>query len=151
MAGPGAEVTEFYERYIAAFNAGDRAAFGACFHPPVTIVHSPRYDERRAGRALAVVDDAEALLAPLPPHWKRSEITELTTVGDAVPFAASEGIAEGLVERDDRRVVIVATATRFDTDDRAYQRIQALYVLTREEGRLGIKVLAELARADLAS
>ena len=44
---------------------------------------------------------------------------------------------------------IIATVTRWDRDDRPYQQVQAMYLLTREDGKLGIKVLVELGVADL--
>ena len=39
--------------------------------------------------------------------------------------------------------------TRWDHDDRPYQQIGAMYLLTRENGELGIKVLVELGVAEL--
>jgi hypothetical protein len=71
----------------------------------------------------------------------------MTPLGDLAGFAP----LDGLIERDERRLGIVATATRWNKDGQPYQQINALYVLTREGGQLGIKVLVELAVADLPS
>lgn len=139
------ELVEFYRRYIEAFNARDEAAFASFFHLPVSVVHAPRYDERRAGRPLAMVTEPGLLLGQVPAHWARSTVEKMTPLVDVAGFVPREG----LVERDARRPGILATATRWDTEGRPYQQINALYVLTREGGRLGIKVLVELAVADL--
>jgi hypothetical protein len=139
--GTVSEITDFYESYIEAFNSGDRAGFAEFFHRPVTVVHAPRYDDRRAGRELVVVDDPDLLWAPLPDHWERSTIDQVVSLDDAAPFVPRSG----LVAADDRRPGIIATVTRWHLDGRPYEHIQALYVLTREQGRLGIKVLVELA------
>ena len=137
------EIVDFYERYIAAFNAGDREGFAAFFHLPVTVLHAPRYDDRRAGRPLALVTDPSALWAPLPDYWARSTIDSIVRLGDASPFVAHAGLTEG----DGHRQGIIATVTRWHRDGTPYQHIQAMYVLTREADRLGIKVLVELAMA----
>lgn len=137
------EIHDFYERYIEAFNTGDRDAFAACFHRPVTVVPATRYDDRRAGRDLPIVTDPAALWAPLPDHWARSSIDSITTLTDVGAFAPRAG----LTETQERRDGIVATVTRWDTDGEPYEHIQALYILTREGGVLGIKVLVELAVA----
>ncbi|MEA3216786.1 MAG: hypothetical protein QOJ19_2942 [Acidimicrobiia bacterium] len=144
---PASELGEFYDRYIQAFNARDEAAFASFFHLPVTVVHAPRYDERRAGRPLPSVTEPASLLGSVPSHWARSTVDQMTPLGDLAGFAP----LDGLVERDERRLGIVATATRWNKYGQPYQQINALYVLTREGGQLGIKVLVELAVADLPS
>ena len=40
------ELGAFYDGYIAAFNACDHERFAGFFHPPVTVLHATRYDER---------------------------------------------------------------------------------------------------------
>ncbi|MDH4143897.1 MAG: hypothetical protein OEY23_01860 [Acidimicrobiia bacterium] len=137
------ELEEFYERYIEKFNAGDREAFAEFFHLPLTVVHAPRYDDRRAGRALATVTELDQLLAPMPEHWVRSSIDALAAVDDAAPFDARSG----LVETGDRRPGLFATVTRWHRDGEPYEHLHVLYLLTREQGRLGIKVMVELAAA----
>jgi hypothetical protein len=135
----------FYDRYIEVFNAGDRPAFAAHFHPPVTVLHSPRYDDRRAGRPLPIVSEAGDLWAPLPERWARTTIDSVTTLAGAVPFTPRDGLTSGTPHRDG----ILSTVTRWDHDGQPYQQLQTLYLLTREQGRLGIKALVELAVADL--
>jgi hypothetical protein len=135
------EITDFYERYIEAFNAGDRAGFAGFFHRPLTVVHAPRYDDRRAGRELVVIDDPDRLWAPLPDHWQRTTIDQLVSLEDAAPFVPRGG----LVATDARRPGIIANVTRWHRDGEPYEQIQAMYLLTRQQGRLGIKVLVELA------
>ena len=76
------ELTAWYERYIEVFNVGDREAFAAHFHPPVTVLHATRYDERRAGRELPIVSEAGNLWAPLPKHWARSTIDSVTALSE---------------------------------------------------------------------
>ena len=135
------EIDGFYERYIEAFNAGDRAGFAGFFHRPLTVVHAPRYDDRRSGRALVVIDDPATLWAPLPGHWERTTVDHVVSLEDAAPLIAREGLGAA----DARRPGIIATVTRWHRDGEPYEQIQALYLLTREQGRLGIKVLVELA------
>lgn len=137
------ELVEFYERYMEAFNRGDRAAFAGFFHLPLTVVHAGRYDERRAGRALSVVTDPTLLWAPLPDHWASS------TVDSVVPLHELAGFEPRpeLVERPGRRPALLVTVTRWRDDGRPYEQVQVLYLLTREGGRLGIKTLVELAAA----
>jgi hypothetical protein len=137
------ELVDFYERYIAAFNARDRAGFASFFHLPVTVVPPTRYDERRSGRSLPQITDAETLWAPLPGHWARSTIDAVVPLSDAAPFVAHDG----LVGRDDFRPAVLATVTRRRADDSPYEHLHVLYLLTREDGRLGIKVMIELAAA----
>ena len=139
------ELTAWYERYIEVFNAGDREAFAAHFHPPVTVLHATRYDERRAGRPLPIVSEAGNLWAPLPRHWARSSIDSVTALSEVASFVPRAG----LEPHDEPREGIIATVTRWDHDDRPYQQIGAMYLLTREHGRLGIKVLVELGLAEL--
>lgn len=141
------ELAAFYERYIEVFNRQVPDDFATFFHLPVTVVHAPRYDERRAGRELAVVSDAGWFTAPMPARWRRSTIDSVVTLDDAGPFDPRPGLAE----RDARRPGILATVTRWDDAGVAYQQVQALYLLTREHDRLGIKVLVELAVADLGT
>jgi hypothetical protein len=139
------ELTTWYEHYIEVFNSGDHEAFGALFHPPVTVVHASRYDERRAGRALPVMTEATSLGGPLPDPWARSTIDSVSALTEVATFAPRVG----LDVRDEAREGIIATVTRWDRDDRPYQQVQAMYLLTREDGKLGIKVLVELGVADL--
>ena len=139
------ELRDFYERYIETFNRQVPDEFAGFFHLPVTVVHAPRYDTRRAGRELAVVNDASWFTSPMPPRWRRSTIDSVVTLDQVGAFDPRPGLAEG----DARRPGIVASVTRWDQADTAYQQVQALYVLTREQDRLGIKVLVELAVADL--
>ena len=138
------ELVEFYGRYITAFNAGDRAAFAEFFHLPLTVLHAARYDERRAGRALAVITDPSRLWAPLPGHWERTTIDEVLPVAAAAPFSARHG----LTERGTRRPGLFATVTRWSADGAPYEQIHVLYLLTGEDCQLGIKVMVELGVAD---
>lgn len=135
------EVVDFYERYIETFNAGDRAGFAGFFHLPLTVMHASRYDDRRAGRSLATVTDTSQLWAPLPDYWARSTIDAVIPIEEAVPFVSRDG----LTETDAPRPSLFATVTRWDQDDNPYEHIHAQYVLTREQGKLGIKILIELA------
>lgn len=141
------ELLDFYERYIAAFNAGDREGFAGFFHLPVTVVHAGRYDDRRSGRPLALLTDPASLWAPLAGSWVRSTIDSIVPLADASPFVPHDG----LNERPGTRPGLLATVTRWHEDGSPYQHIQALYLLTRESGRLGIKVLVELTTADRPS
>ena len=90
-----------------------------------------------------MVTDPSSLWAPLPDHWARSSIDSIAPLADASPFVAREG----LIARGSPRQGIIATVTRWHRDGQPYQHIQAMYVLTREEQRLGIKVLVELITA----
>lgn len=126
------ELSAFYDRYIAAFNACDHEAFSACFHLPVTMVHGVDYDERRAGRSLIELSELSSL-ASRPGRWARTSIDELSELSDT----------------GDGRPGIITTVTRWDKEDKAYHRIRTLYLLTREGGELGIKVISELSSTRL--
>jgi ketosteroid isomerase-like protein len=141
------ELAEFYQRYIAAFNACDHEAFAAFFHPPVTVLHATRYDERRAGRALAVLEDLSTM-ATRPVRWSHTTVDSVIELTDTGPsLAALTTLGSG--DRPEPRPGLVTIVTRWDQAGAAYQRIQAHYLLTREQGQLGIKVLVELDVADL--
>ena len=141
------ELGDFYERYIAAFNGRDDEAFTGFFHPPVSVVHATRYDERRAGRALAVLDDLSSM-AGRPPQWSHTTVDSVLELADAGPAVGSFTPAPA-GERPEARPGLITVVTRWNHDGQPYQRIRTLYLLTREEGRLGIKVLVELDTADL--
>jgi hypothetical protein len=136
------EMRDFYERYIAAFNAQDAAGFASFFHLPVTIVSPPSDDERRIGRLPAVVTEVEKLWPSLPATWTRSTIDEIHVLADAAAFTPRDGFSE----RGGRRPAIQATVTRWAGDE-PYEQVHVVYVLTRENGRLGIKAMVPLAVA----
>ncbi len=139
------EVHAFFEAYIDAFNALDEAAFARCFHPPVTLVPAPRDDEAGAGLDLPLLGDPAAMLGRLPEHWSHSTIDSLAALDElALPPDPA-----GAARRRGPRQGLVATVTRWDGEGAPYQRIQALYLLSRHDGRLGIKVIAELATVTL--
>jgi hypothetical protein len=50
------------------------------------------------------------------------------------------------VEERDRRPALEATVTRWAGDE-PYEQVHVLYLLTRENGRLGIKAMVPLAVA----
>jgi hypothetical protein len=80
----------------------------------------------------------------LPPHWTRSTIDEVRILADA--FAPRDGLEE---ERA-RRPALEVTVTRWAGDE-PYEQVQVVYLLTREEGRLGIKAMVPLAIARSSS
>ncbi len=137
---PAAEVAAFFERYMDAFNARDGAAFAACFHPPVTVLPAPGAEEAGVGRTLPILTDPASLLGQLPDYWAHSTVDALAPLGTLAPPPVDPDA------RSSRgpRLGVVATATRWDLDGRPYHRIQALYLLTRQDGALGIKVISEL-------
>lgn len=141
------ELSEFYEGYIAAFNACDHGTFTRYFHPPVTVLHATRYDDRRAGRGLAVLEDLSSMESR-PPQWSHTTVDAVTELADAGPTIAAVTPA-GLPDRPEARPGIISVVTRWNHDDQAYQRIHSMYLLTREDGHLGIKVLVELDVANL--
>lgn len=142
------ELGAFYDGYIAAFNACDHERFAGFFHPPVTVLHATRYDDRRAGRALAVLDDVSTM-AGRPKQWHHTTVDSVVELGDAGPALEAYAPAPP-ADRPEGRPGLLTVVTRWDHDGRPYQRIRTLYLLTREEGALGIKVLVELDTADLA-
>ena len=77
----------------------------------------------------------------LPPTWTRSTIDDVQVVADAafVP-------RRGFVERSPRRAALEVTVTRW-AGDTPYEQVHVLYLLTCEEGRLGIKAMVPLAIA----
>jgi hypothetical protein len=133
------ELLDFYERYIAAFNARDVAGYAACFHPPVTMM-GPERPGRPDDRAFRVVEDPGAFALQMPEHWSHSTIDSVVPLGDAAPFT----IAPGLPEPKGRRLGIIAGASRWDHDGNCYEQVQALYLLSRRDDRLGIKFMADL-------
>jgi hypothetical protein len=142
------ELGDFYRRYIEAFNARNDEAFARFFHPPVTVMHATRYDERRAGRGLAVLDDL-ATMASRPARWSHTTVDAVTELADAGPSLA-DFIPTSPADQPEARPGLITVVTRWDAAGAAYQRIHTLYLLTREDGQLGIKVLVELNVADLA-
>ena len=136
------ELRDFYEQYIAAFNARDTAAFAGFFHLPVTILPAPSDDDRQAGRPPVVMTEMAQLWPTLPAKWTRSTIDELRVVADATAFRARDGFTE----RWERRPALQATVTRWAGDE-PYEQVHVLYLLTREDGRLGIKTMVPLAVA----
>lgn len=140
-----AELVRFFESYIDAFNALDGEAFARHFHPPVTSVPAPRPDEAGVGMTLPTIVEPSSLLAHLPAHWSRSTIDDVRALGELAPPPPRDGARTVRGPRE----ALVATVTRRDTEDRPYQRIQALYLLSRQDGRLGIKVVAELSTTTL--
>jgi hypothetical protein len=139
------ELRDFYERYIAAFNARD-AAFTGFFHLPVTIFPLPAADDRRIGRPPVLVTDAAQLWPTLPAKWTRSTIDEIRVVADTTAFDPRDG----LTEQRDRRPALQATVTRWAGDE-PYEQVHVLYLLARENGRLGIKAMVPLAVAEGAT
>ncbi len=140
------DLREFYERYITAFNGGDRDGFTGFFHLPATLVHRATYDQRRAGRNLVVLTDPGQLLVPLPGHWERTTIDAVLPLDEAAGFEAR---AE-LTQHHPDRPGLIATVTRWHVDGSPYEQLHVLYLLTRENGRLGIKAMVELAAAERA-
>lgn len=141
----GDEARTFFEAYIAAFNARDAVAYAACFHPPVTSVPAPRPDGEGADQPLPTLDDPGAMLARMPERWSHSTIDEVATLAEL----AAPPDPDGARRVRGPRHGIVTTVTRWDTEGRPYQQIQALYLLDRRDGRLGIKVIAELSTVTL--
>ncbi len=138
------ELRDFYERYIAAFNARDTAAFAGFFHLPVTILPFPLDDAQQRGRPPLVVTEMAPLWPALPDKWTRSTIDEIRVLADADAYEPRAGFTE----RRERRPAIQATVTRWAGAD-PYEQVHVLYLLTRENGRLGIKAMVPLAIADV--
>jgi hypothetical protein len=135
------ELRAFYSRYIDAFNERDNDAFSACFHLPVT-VFPLNADDRPAGRPPTVVTEVEQLWPAMPSHWTRSTIDDLRVVADEAAFTARDGFAEARA----RRPALQVTVTRWASDE-PYEQVHVIYLLTREQGRLGIKAMVPLALA----
>jgi hypothetical protein len=136
------ELRDFYEQYIAAFNARDATAFAGFFHLPVTILPLPSDDERHAGRPPLVVTDMAQLWPTLPATWTRSTIDDLRILADATAFTPRDDF----VDQRGRRPALQATVTRWAGDE-PYEQVHVLYFLARENGRLGIKAMVPLAVA----
>jgi hypothetical protein len=136
------ELRDFYEQYIAAFNARDAAAFAGFFHLPVTIFSLPSNDERKAGRPPVVVTDVAHLWPTLPTTWTRSTIDEVRVVADTTAFTPRDEFTEPR----DRRPALQVTVTRWAGDE-PYEQVHVLYLLTRVNGRLGITAMVPLAVA----
>jgi hypothetical protein len=137
------ELREFYERYIAAFNARDAAAFAGFFHLPVTIFPLPSDDERRAGTPPVVVTEMARLWPSMPTTWTRSTVDDIRILADATAFTPRDEFTE----RRDRRPALQVTVTRW-AGDVPYEQVHVLYLLTRDDGRLGIKAMVPLAIAE---
>jgi hypothetical protein len=133
----GTELRAFYQRYIEAFNARDEAGYADCFHLPVSIL--PLTDDTaRAGQPPVVVTSVDALWPTLPATWTHSAIDDVRAVADG--YVPRDAFTEGAP----RRPVIQATVTRWAGDE-PYEQVHVLYVLTREDGHLGIKAMVPLA------
>jgi hypothetical protein len=132
---------DFYERYIEAFNARDAAAFTGFFHLPVTIMPLPS-NGQHAARPPVIVTESAQLWPTLPPKWTRSTIDEIHVVADESAFTPRDDFTEPR----DRRPALQVTVTRWAGDE-PYEQVHVLYLLTREDGRLGIKAMVPLAVA----
>jgi hypothetical protein len=134
---------DFYEQYIAAFNARDVDAFTGFFHLPVTILPLVPDDGRQAGKPPVVVTEMAQLWPTLPDTWTRSTIDEIRVVADGNAFRPRDEFTETC----ERRPALQVTVTRW-AGDVPYEQVHVLYLLTREQGRLGIKSMVPLATAD---
>lgn len=144
MDQPSAEadgLRAFYERYIAAFNAHDEAAFFDCFNLPVGALRLPSAAGDPAATAPRTITDPAALWPTLPPTWTRSTIDDVRIVADEA-FAPRAGF----VERTPRRAALEVTVTRW-AGETPYEQVHVLYLLTNEDGHLGIKTMIPLAIA----
>jgi putative flavoprotein involved in K+ transport len=134
------ELRDFYERYIAAFNARD-AAFTGFFHLPVTIFSLPSDDGRHDGRPPAVVTDVAKLWPTLPATWTRSTIDEIRVVADTTAFTPRDGFTE----QRDRRPAAPGHGDQVG-GDRTLRTGHVLYLL-RVNGRPGSEPMVPLAVA----
>lgn len=134
------DLHEFYERYIAAFNAGDAATFAACFHPPVTMLRPDRGTAPPGEPTVEVEVDPGRFPSQMPAHWARSTIDAVTVLDDVAPFA----VLDGLAEPRRRRRGLITSVSRWDHDGHRYEQVQALYLLSERDGRWGITFLADL-------
>jgi hypothetical protein len=132
-----AELDAFFERFIAAYNARDEDAFAGCFNLPVTAVGPPP-DDPFDGAPLPVLTTEEELHALLPPPGDYRTVDSVRSLHELAPFVG-DGAAV------DARPGMIATISRRDFSGRTHQRLQALYLLSFQDGRLGIKVAAQLA------
>jgi hypothetical protein len=138
------ELHDFYEAYIAAFNAQDAVTFPQFFHLPVTIMPLP-VDGGDAGRDATppvVVTDSARLWPTLPAKWTRSTIDEVRVVADMDAYTPRAGFAD----RGQRRPAINATVTRW-AGDVPYEQVHVMYLLDRRNGHLGICAMVPLAVA----
>ncbi len=136
------ELLDLYERYIEAFNARDEAAFVGFFHLPVSILRLPADGVDAAATTPVVVTDPDQLWPVLPPTWTRSTIDTVRVMADDAAFTPREGFGE----QSPRRAALEVTVTRWAGDE-PYEQVHVLYLLTREDGRLGIKAMVPLAVA----
>jgi hypothetical protein len=90
-----------------------------------------------------VVTDMAQLWPSLPATWTRSTIDEIRVVADATAFTPRDEFTE----RRHRRPALQVTVTRWAGDE-PYEQVHVLYLLTRENGRLGIKAMVPLAVAE---
>ena len=98
------ELHDFYEQYIAAFNAQDAVAFPTFFHLPVTILPLPSGDAGQDATATVVVTDTGRLWPTLPAKWTQSTIDEVRVVADAEAYTPRADFADrGGVGRRSRR------------------------------------------------
>ena len=132
------ELRAFYELYIEAFNARDEAAFTACFHPPVSVLRLPGPDGDPVGAATVTITDPHALWPVLPPTWTRSTIDAVHVLDEA--FVPRAGFDDGAP----RRAVLQVSVTRW-AGDIPYEQVHVLYVLSTEDGRVGIKAMVPVA------
>jgi hypothetical protein len=95
------------------------------------------------GRSPMVVTDMAHLWPALPAAWTRSTIDEMRVVADASAFRPRDQFTE----RRDRRPALQVTVTRWAGDE-PYEQVHVLYLLARQDGRLGITAMVLLATAD---
>jgi hypothetical protein len=137
------ELADFYDRYLAAFNARDDAAFAGFFHLPVTIFPLASAAEHQGVKPPVTVTEMDQLRARLPARWTKSTLDHLHVLGDASDYTPREGLAEP----QPRRLALAATVTRW-AGEQPYEQVHVLYLRARRDGRLGITAMAPLASAD---
>ena len=87
---------------------------------------------------LTTITSVEELIPQLPVNGGYSTLDCYHALGEVAQLPA------------DARIGIVASWTRHTGDGKAYLRVDALYLLTEVEGRLGIKLTALLAMTELS-
>jgi hypothetical protein len=132
-------VDEFFDRYLAAYNQGDRKAYASFLAPPVLLIHSPQ--SHLSQEYFTLWEDP--VWFEYPENWSRTSVDSLESVNSVRPFAPR---AE-LTGNGEIRETVIALLTRWDRDDKPLEQIQALYFLVGEPAARKVKGIAVLAVA----
>lgn len=131
------DVGEFMARWTEAYNSADSERASQFIHLPLVALPPPPDPGSLVTGMLPMFTTVSDIGAILPADGGYSTLDKFQTLDEAYPLPA--GARHG----------VVSTFTRYTREARPYLRVDAFYLLTELDGRLGIKVAAQLAMTEI--